>query len=487
MKIVKVRGIFMSDDPVGVVRKQVGGADADAEKMRKEILNAKDCLNVLGTKYYISSENGDDSADGISPSSSWRTLKKLKEIRNRLKPGDAVLFERGSLFRNWNEAFESKPGANNMIWAVSGVTYGAYGEGEKPAFYGSAQNYAEAEWIFCGKSIWQMSFPLQNAGMVLLDEGKCVGVKKWSLDELEKNDDYFHDEEKGVFYLFSDIGCPSEIYKSIEIGRNPSLFILTQGTHDVVIDNLCFKYAGAHAICGAHYVNDIKITNCEIGWCGGAFFPGNYECGPNGRRTRYGNAIEFGGCSFNILLQNNWVYQIYDAGLTFQSAGHNMTFRNITFKDNLIQYCNYSIEFFMRRSPEKIAAGISKTKGVLENIEFTGNIMQFAGHGVCEQRPDRSDASHICGWITDVGDGFKNVIIKSNIFDLASHAIVRWKCEANKEICVRENTFYMKSDFSDVAMRYGTYGTLNAENQAELEKAVRVFDSSPAKVRWLVN
>lgn len=477
----------MIRNPIGVIGKQTGGADEIADQRKNEILNAKDDLSVNGIKYYISSIHGDDSVDGLSPSSAWKSLKKLKEISGRLKPGDAVLFERGSIFRNWNEVFSGSPESNVMILAVSGVTYGAYGDGNKPIFNGSAQNYAMAEWKLTDGNIWQISFPLQNAGIMMFNDNEYVGIKKWGIDELKQNGDYFHDEENGIFYLYSDDGNPSEIYNSIEIGRNPDMLSMQRGTHDVVIDNLCFKYAGAHAICGSHYVNDIKITNCVISWCGGAFFPGDYECGPNGRRTRYGNAIEFGGNSFNILLKNNWVYQIYDAGLTFQSAGFNMTFRNIAFKENLIQNCNYSIEFFMRQSPEEIASGSGKTMGVIENIEFSDNIMQFAGYGVCEQRPDCSDTSHICGWITDVGKGFKSFIIKNNIFDLSSRVIVRWECEPNKEVFVKENTFYMKSDSSNVAMQYGKYGVLKAENQAELERAVAVFDSLPLKVQWLSN
>lgn len=48
----------------------------------------------------------------------------------RLKSGDAVFFERGGLWRGYLDCAE-------------GVTYSAYGQGEKPRIYGSPENGAD--------------------------------------------------------------------------------------------------------------------------------------------------------------------------------------------------------------------------------------------------------------------------------------------------------------------------------------------------------
>ena len=48
-----------------------------------------------------------------------------------------------------------------------------------------------------------------------------------------------------------------------------------------------------------------------------------------------------------------YVYQIYDAGLTHQFKGDNgspVPMVNVTYTDNLIEYCTYSIEYFLDES-----------------------------------------------------------------------------------------------------------------------------------------
>ena len=87
---------------------------------KREILNAKDLLTVKGTAYYVSND-GDDNNDGKSPVSAWKSLAKVTETE--LCEGDGVFFRRGDLFRGF-------------INAQAGVTYAAYGEGEKPKLYG---------------------------------------------------------------------------------------------------------------------------------------------------------------------------------------------------------------------------------------------------------------------------------------------------------------------------------------------------------------
>ena len=85
-----------------------------AEKRKQEILNAPDELRIRGKVYYVSSE-GDDGNDGLSENSPWKSLKKVSEAA--LSDGDGVLFKRGDLFRG-------------TVYTRSGVTYGAYGEGD---------------------------------------------------------------------------------------------------------------------------------------------------------------------------------------------------------------------------------------------------------------------------------------------------------------------------------------------------------------------
>ena len=120
-----------------------GGADAEAEALRQAILNTEDQLVVTGTTYYVS-PNGDDDNDGTSPEAAWRTLDGVALNRFLLQPGDAVLFERGYIYRR-ESAFVVR----------NGVSYGAYGEGEKPKILGSLKDYAEP-------SLWKESEKMER-------------------------------------------------------------------------------------------------------------------------------------------------------------------------------------------------------------------------------------------------------------------------------------------------------------------------------------
>ena len=114
-----------------------------------------------GTAYYIASD-GDDRAAGTSPETAWATIDRLNEAD--LDYGDAVFFRRGDVWRA--AQVESRPG----------VTYSAYGEGEKPGLYGSVENGGGAEkWSLWyegedGRKIWVYYRPMLDCGSIALCE-----------------------------------------------------------------------------------------------------------------------------------------------------------------------------------------------------------------------------------------------------------------------------------------------------------------------------
>ena len=94
----------------------------------------------------------DVRAAGTSPETAWATIDRLNGAE--LNDGDAVFFRRGDVWRA--AQVESRPG----------VTYSAYGEGEKPGLYGSAENGGGAEkWSLWyegedGRKIWVYYRPM---------------------------------------------------------------------------------------------------------------------------------------------------------------------------------------------------------------------------------------------------------------------------------------------------------------------------------------
>jgi hypothetical protein len=251
----------------------------------------------------------------------------------------------------------------------------------------------------------------QDVGTLVFDHGKAHAIKcviRTEADgstfnnttgepfktyrDLTTDLHFYHDYSgTGKLYLYSE-GNPGGRFDSIEfnIKRN----VIGVGAHScVTIDNLCIKYGGAHGV-GAGTVNDLTVQNCEFGWIGGSIqaegiFGRNYG-------TRYGNAVEiYGGCD-TFTVTNNYIYQIYDAGITQQvglnSDPNNIKYqKNMTYARNVIEYCNYSIEYF-------ISGCVPENPSRMENFRIEDNLMWYAAEGFCEQRPDLDQGAHIKGW-----------------------------------------------------------------------------------------
>jgi hypothetical protein len=110
--------------------------------MRNFLLNAvilqfliMSCMNTghnsKTNRYFIDSQNGTDTNSGISVSSPWKSLEKLKQIT--FQPGDSILFAKNAVFQG-GIPFESSGTAENPI-VISN-----YGEGSLPLFSNPDQN-----------------------------------------------------------------------------------------------------------------------------------------------------------------------------------------------------------------------------------------------------------------------------------------------------------------------------------------------------------
>jgi hypothetical protein len=374
-----------------------GKSDAAAAAMRKTILAAKDNVPAGGQKWYISNK-GDNANDGTSPEKAWATIVALDAYKSKIKAGDAVLFERGGVYRG-------------TITTISGVFYGAYGSGDKPCLYGSKGNFAKAKWTVSKGNVWVLETIFSSeTGIIAFNHGEAVAIKKMrSMSEVTRNYDYYF--QSGRVYLYMDKGNPADIFKSIEIGELTSIIRVPENVNNVTIENFTLKYAGLMAIeCGDN--NNILIRGCEVGWIGGSV--------QNGERL--GNGIQFWANCNNVTVENCWLYQIYDTALTPQCSWSCMQ-QNITFKNNLIEYCVLSVEYWIANDPE------GKTEAHLKNLFIKDNIMRFAGYGWGEQRPAQNSVGSLNKGIethlqTHGGTFSENVVISGNVFDMATGYLV---------------------------------------------------------------
>lgn len=447
---------------------QNGGADKEATVLRETIMNSSNTVPTgNGTIYYISAENGNDANDGKSKETAWAGLGGYARHVSSIAAGDTVLFERGGIYRGDN------------IGLKSGVTYGSYGSGAKPAIYGSSENYIGAgKWVGTAYSnVWKCSNTFsRDIGTIVFNHGEAVGIKKignsdylnTNVSELKHNFEFYQDSATGQLYLYLERN-PSDIFYDIEICQKANILKADAGCTGVTIDNLSVKYGGGHAIRFDSNASNITITNCEIAFVGGSIQSGT---------TRYGNGIEFwNGCS-DIKVQSNWIYQIYDAGITHQGGTDSeggYTQQRITLKNNLLEYCSYTLEFYVG-NPDTDA---------MKDITYEDNIIRFAGYGWGMVRPDSFAVAAINAWGQQGKYSIENFKVQNNIFDVSNNALIVQYHAEKLDITYDRNTYYQKVP-GNVAI-WTNRTMLGANDQDTMRNSVLNIEANPKLVSFIEN
>ncbi len=419
-----------------------------SKKRIVEILSSETAVTCKGTAYFVSNCGSDDN-DGKDPNSPWKTLEKVSSAT--LAPGDTVFFKRGDLFRG-------------VVKTKSGVTYSAYGNGKKPCFFGWKCDLANPSlWEIVDKNnhVYKYVEKIPDCGTLVFNHGKyhsrkqipsyingkfvCRENEKKDFNftkELSQNLDIFceYDERLttipskgetfpipiidensyGVLYLKCDQGNPGEVFESIEAVPRFFAFHVNEN-ENVLIDNLCIKYY-AFAVSAMGHVKGLCVSNCEIGWIGGNIqhYLGtdpNYPQGRRGSVTRFGNGVEiYGGCD-DFEVSNCYIYQVYDAAMTHQvtTNGKKFIMKNIRYFNNVVEYCTYSIEYFLEKT-------MNDTQSYMENIQIHDNVLRYSGYGWGRQRHNQDTPAHIKGW--EYENTSKNFVIYNNIFDLSTHRMI---------------------------------------------------------------
>ena len=116
-----------------ITSKQLDDIKQQAKDKIDQIRSTPNIKIHKGATVYYLSPKGDDKNDGRTPNTAWRTLNKLStEV---IECDSYVCFERGGVYRG-------------VALVRDGVTYTAYGDGEKPKLYASPENGADLQkWI----------------------------------------------------------------------------------------------------------------------------------------------------------------------------------------------------------------------------------------------------------------------------------------------------------------------------------------------------
>ena len=348
--------------------------------------------------YYVSSLSGSLENDGLSAGNALLSIEQVNNLD--LKPGDTVLFERGSVFRG------------NLL-PVSGtqqqkVTYSSYGQGSLPVIMGSVSIFDLADKLE-KLDDYIYGFPCNaDIGNVIINEGEAFGIKKFALYDLVNPLDYFYDRNSGVFFIYADqdivslINGKSSQYYSVEFCVTQNLIDLSN-KHDIVFKELEIKNGGAHGFGGSEVYN-VLIEGCCISYMGGGFLKYDEDNNP----VRYGNGVEFYNSAAGNAVDSCEIFEIFDTAVTNQGSQNGASQTNISYTNNVIYNCGMSaFELWLKGK-----------NTVMSDIAFSGNQVSNIGYGFSSSQ-NREDNYNLGYFIINFGSDaqMSNICIENNTFN----------------------------------------------------------------------
>lgn len=376
--------------------------DNFTEQAKNMIRYNADTAPFTGTAYYVAN-SGNDNADGLTPETAWATYDKLNSFE--FKEGDAVLFNRGDLWRG-------------VLEARNGVTYSAFGSGPKPKLLAAYNGHTFAQWVKTEhENIWMFDKVLEDIDIPnIVFNGEKAATKKLKFEELKQNLDFFYcsdfawvrpdDCEKqpdNHLYLYLDEGNPANVFEELEVCMSKRVINSTRGSHDITYHNLELLYGNSPI--WTEDSKNIKISYCIMGWCGGRLWTKAKE----GNNTRLGGGVcTWHGCE-NISFDHCYFYQQFDSGVTPQyhwKGDVAAQFINYTATDCIFETTKWTFEWYNTQH--------TMDTNFFKNIYFGYNICRTGGYGYSDRN---EESAYVKSW------GHENVCynfqISHNIFDRA--------------------------------------------------------------------
>ncbi|MBK9285106.1 MAG: discoidin domain-containing protein [Sphingobacteriaceae bacterium] len=270
-------------------------------RMRIAIFLSFVCLISLfpQTTYYVSSSQGNDSNNGTSENSPWKTISKLNS--RSLNPGDQILFKKGDI---WTENLVIK----NSGTSGQRIYYGGYSEGAKPiiSLREEVPGWTNAaNWIEYSPNIWRMNI---TPGIRLE-----VGISRIWLDGLETSIAGGITSESngdGTYGICSD-------HKFWSSAENGALYVYATSNPAIFYSSI--KYSGKINLDGSIVYDAIKLQNANFIVIDGLDIQGGMYCairldGSNnviienssvGKYCRFAGIAGFNGSDFAIIRNNN--------------------------------------------------------------------------------------------------------------------------------------------------------------------------------------
>ncbi len=447
----------------------LSGAEALIEKIKNTPNNTY--TPAAGANTYYVSNSGNKNNDGLTEDSPIPLSKFLSLINaKKLVPvGSVFLFKRGETFRLNGNSISPK--------IVGGLTFSAYGEGDKPRFINSVAAEGENNWVLTETpNVWKYTgrslVSAKDIGNIVINGGEGWGIKvtrknaaeairvdigmvfngyesfmsgadpadgtgnKFSpfrrntrfIDQrnLSNNLEYYHNYNDNTLYMYFDKGNPGEVFDSIELTmRGNIISIGSFEAQNYIIDNLAFAQTGSHGI-SLSCSKNCTVKNCTFEWIGGSIQHPEYYANSSGDCwIRYGNAVQNWNSCENFTIDNCYATQVYDCGFTTQ-YNHNSTtdvlMKNIKITNTVTSYSNSGPEVWLTNTK---TAGTKNYDWAVEDLDVSGNYVLYGGYGWGHQRHNK-DSNFFYGAVqNDVITTYENCNYHDNYFFKARHTGIK--------------------------------------------------------------
>ena len=360
------------------------------------MLSVAAAFSVAADVRYFSND-GDDSADGLTPATAWRTLEKLGKD---LPAGGEARLRRGDVFYG-NVNLKSGPDAAHA------TVLSAYGEGAAPEI--CAYKIAKADpsvWTFTGtNNLWRIDLADDskfdgnhatkdgNAGFLKVD-GRIFGRKFFAKSGHPMSQQWDFMDDHHFLTVWSEDN-PAHVAKDIRIA--PNMGVIPFRNH-IEVRNIVVRGTGAHGASGIGF--DVRFIDCGFYEIGGS------HMGGSDGMTRYGNAIECWAGSSDVQVRGCVFADVYDVGFTMQGGNPPRSWENTHVTDCTFTNCTQCYEIWTR----ECSPGIG-----MKGCTFLRNRCVDTARGwAYDVRPDKANATPLL--VYDIGTDVCDILVKDNVF-----------------------------------------------------------------------
>ena len=357
------------------------------------------------TAYYVDDINGNDSADGHTTGTAWKSLTKVNSAV--LRPNTSVRFRRGG---SWRGQLKVQSGSS-----AGAIYYDAYGTGPKPVLLGSVVKKLPSDWTALGGNLWQSvaTFPPQpgltnglpynnanDVGNIICCSPRRTGVEKWNQSDLKSPLDWFFRTSDWRVVVYSTTN-PATAFSGLELAIDRVIVLITHANY-AYVQNLALRYGAAAAIQGnGTPMSNLTFRDLDISYIGG----GNL----GGKGTRYGDGLCLWGNAHDIMIERNHIWQIFNSGFTNQSVGTDISVYNITYRNNVIWDSSTGMEMWLHPTN-------NSTGSTMHDIYVLNNTIVNPTHWGYNQHTGNGNGGFGLYIGTPAAVAVYNIVIKNNAF-----------------------------------------------------------------------